>query len=243
MQQHVHTADAQHCGVEVIAVEGVLVEPSAGSGVLVDAVAVVLEEILGGRDEKAAGAASRIADDIVRRRRGHVHHQLDDVARRAELPVLPGGGNLAEHVFVQIALGIAVGHVDVVELVDHVGQHPSRRHHEEGVLHVMGVGGSLIRALRLTHRFDEGKHLVAHRLEHLLRRKLPETRPAQPVLAGGEHRILDRVACAGGLALLARVQLVQSLDKEQVGELLDDRERVRDATGPHGVPDSVDFGL
>ena len=43
--------------------------------------------------------------------------------------------------------------------------------------------------------------------------------------------------------LLARVQLVQTLDEEQVGQLLDDRERVRDAAGPHGVPDSVDLGL
>ena len=140
MQQHVHAADAQHGGVEVVAVESALVEPAAGLGVLVDAVAVVLDEMLGGRDEEAGRAAGRIADDVLRGGRGHVHHQPDDVARRAELPVLPGGGDLAEHVLVEITLGVAVGHVDVVELVDHVGQHPSRGHHEEGVLHVMGVG-------------------------------------------------------------------------------------------------------
>ena len=174
---------------------------------------------------------------------GHVHHQPDDVARRAELPVLPGGGDLAEHVLVEITLGVAVGHVDVVELVDHVGQHPGRGHHEEGVLHVMGVGRSLVRVPRLAQRFDEGEHLVPHRLEHRLGRKLLETRPTQSVLAGGEHRPLDRVAGAGGFALLERVQLVQTLDEQQVGELLDDRERVRDAAGPHGVPDSVDLGL
>ena len=243
VQQHVHAADAQHGGVEVVAVEGALVEPAAGLRVLVDAVAVVLDEMLGGRDEEAGGAAGRIADDVVRHGCGHVHHQLDDVARRAELPVLPGGRDLAEHVLVQITLGVAVGHVDVVELVDHVGQHPGRGHHEEGVLHVMGVGGSLARAPRPTHRLDEGEHPVPHCLEHLLRRKLLETRPAQSVLVGGEHRLLDRLAGAGGLVLLARVQLVQPLDEEQVGELLDDRERVRDAAGPHGVPDSVDLGL
>jgi len=58
------------------------------------------------------------AADGFSRRRGHVHHQLDDVARGAELPVLPGGVDLAEHVLVEIALGVAVGHVDAVELVD-----------------------------------------------------------------------------------------------------------------------------
>ena len=243
MQQHVHAADAQHGGVEVVAVEGALVEPAAGPGVLVDAVAVVLDEMLGGRDEEAGRSAGRIADDVLRGGRGHVHHQPDDVAWRAELPVLPGGGDLAEHVLVEITLGIAVGHVDVVELVDYVGQHPSGGHHEEGVLHVMGVGRSLVRVSRLAQRLDEGEHPVPHRLEHPLGRKLLEARPAQSVLVGGEQRLLDRVAGAGGLVLLARVQLVQTLDEEQVGQLLDDRERIRDAAGPHGVPDSVDLGL
>ena len=107
----------------------------------------------------------------------------------------------------------------------------------------MGVGRSLARIPRPAHRLDEGEHPVAHRFEHLLRRKLLEMRPAQSVLVGGEHRLLDRLAGAGGLVLPARVQLVQSLDEEQVGKLFDDRERIRDAAGPHGVPDSVDLGL
>ena len=243
VQQHVHAADAQHGGVEVIAVEGALVEPASGPGVFVDAVGVVLDEMFGGGDEEAGGAAGRIADDVLRGGRGHVHHQLDDVARRAELPVLPGGGDLAEHVLVEVTLGVAVGHVDVVELVDDVGQDPGRGHHEEGVLHVIGVGRSLVGVSRLAQRLDEGEHPVPHRLEHLLRRKLLEARPAQRVLAGGEQRLLDRAAGAGGLVLLARVQLVEALDEQQVGELLDDRQRVRDAAGPHGVPDAVDPGL
>ena len=63
-----------------------------------------------GRDKEAAGAAGRIADHIARRRLGQLDHQLDDVARRAELAVLPGGGDLAEHVFVDVALGVAIVH-------------------------------------------------------------------------------------------------------------------------------------
>ena len=243
MQQHVHAPDTEHRRVEVVAVEGALVEPLAGPGVPVDALAVVFDEMLGSGDEEPGGAAGRIADHVLGGGRGHVHHQPDDVARRAELPVLPGGGDLAEHVFVEIALGVLVGHVEVVDLVDHVGHHPGRRHHEEGVLHVMGVGGSFARVPGPAQRLDEGKHLVAHRLEHPLRRKLLETRPAQTVLVRGEHRFQDRFAGAGGLPLPARVQLVQFLYEEQVRELLDDGERVRDAAGPHGVPDSVDLGL
>ena len=169
--------------------------------------------------------------------------RCSEAATRKPAVVPPGGGDLAEHVLVEVALGVTVGHVDVVELVDDVGQHASRGHHEERVLHVMGVCRSLVRVACLPDRLDEREHPIPHGLEHLLRRKLLETRPAQSVLVGGEHRLLDGVAGAGGLALLARVQLVQTLDEQQVGELLDDRERVRDAAGRHGLPDAVDLGL
>ena len=55
--------------------------------------------------------------------------------------------------------------------------------------------------------------------------------------------LLDGLAGAGGLGFLERLQLVEPLDEEQVSKLLDDRERVRDAPGPHGVPDAVDLGF
>ena len=95
----------------------------------------------------------------------------------------------------------------------------------------------------LPERLDEREDPVAHRLKHLLRRGLFESRPAEIVPLGGEDRILDRLAGAGSLGFFERVQLVESLDEEQVGELLDDRERIRDAAGPHRVPDAVHFGF
>jgi hypothetical protein len=173
-----------------------------------------------------------------------IHHQLDDVARRAELAVLPGAGDLAEHVLVQVALGVGVGHVDAVELVDHVGQHARRRHHEDGVLHVVRVGrvALLLGAAVAAQRLDEGEHLVLDRGKHLLRGRVLEPRPAQVVLLGLEDRLLDRLAGADGLALAQRVQLVQPLDEQQIRQLLDDRQRVRDAAGPHRVPDTVHLG-
>ena len=57
----------------------------------------------------------------------------------------------------------------------------------------------------LPERLDKGEHLVSHRLEQLLGGGVLETRPAQPVLAGGEDRLLDGCAGAGGLALLQGV--------------------------------------
>jgi hypothetical protein len=37
------------------------------------------------------------------------------------------------------------------------------------------------------------------------------------------------------------VQVVQAPQEEQVGDLLDDLQRVGDAAGPEGIPDSVDL--
>jgi hypothetical protein len=39
------------------------------------------------------------------------------------------------------------------------------------------------------------------------------------------------------------VQVVEAADEEQVGDLLDHLQRVRDAAGPEGVPDAVDLVL
>ena len=132
-----------------------------------------------------------------------------------------------------------------VELVDHVGQHTGRGHHEAGILHMVAVRRAplAVPLPLLPERLDEGEHSVAHRLKHLLRRGLFEARPAELVLLGGEDRILDGLAGAGGLGLFERVQIVEPLDEEQVGELLDDRERIRDAARPHRVPDVVHFGF
>ena len=44
-----------------------------------------------------------------------------------------------------------------------------------------------------------------------------------------------------GFVLLQRVQVVEPLDEKQVGDLLDDFERIGDAAGPEGIPDGDRF--
>ena len=59
--------------------------------------------------KEPAGSASRIADDVCGLRLDHLDHQPDAVPRRSKLAVLTGAGNLAQHVFVEIALGLLWG--------------------------------------------------------------------------------------------------------------------------------------
>ncbi len=104
--------------------EGAFVETPTGGVVTIDGMAVVGDQMLGGGNKKTGGAAGRVADHVPGGGRGHLHHQLDDVARGAELPVLSGAGDLTEHILVKIALGVGIGHLNTVELIDDVGQYP-----------------------------------------------------------------------------------------------------------------------
>src|SRR4051812_39894024 len=66
-----------------------------------------------------------------------LHHQLDDMAGGAELAVLPGTGDLAEHVLVDVAFGVPILHPDGVEFLDRFGEEGWGRDAEAGILHVL----------------------------------------------------------------------------------------------------------
>ena len=102
---------------------------------------MTIAQVLTHRYQETRRAAGRVADDVDGLGRGELHHQPDDVARRAELPVLSGGGDLAEHVLVDVALGVAFRHRHLVEQVYHLGEQRRGRDGEARVLHVLRVGG------------------------------------------------------------------------------------------------------
>ncbi len=83
---------------------------------------MMLAKVFARGNEKAGRPARRIADDIFWPRRGQFDHELNDVPRRAELTVLPGRGDLAEHVLVEISLRVALVHRHVVNQIDHFRQ-------------------------------------------------------------------------------------------------------------------------
>jgi len=190
-------------------------------------------------DQEARRAAGRVADLVVGLRRGHPDHEFDDVARGAELAIGTSGRDLAEHVLVEIAVGVAVVHRDLVEHVDDLRQHGRVRDREAGVLHVLGVR-RVVAADLVAVLLQEREHLGGHRLEHHFRVEVLETAPAQVRLARQELRVLDRLAEDARLALRRRLQVVEAAQEEQVGDLLDHLKRVADAAGPERVPDLVD---
>ena len=161
--------------------------------------------------------------------------------RGAELPVLPGARDLAEHVLVDVALGIATFQRDCVEQVDHLGQERRRGDGEPGVPHVLAIGGTLA-----TEGSEEGEDVVVHHLVHVAGRHVLEEGPAEVlvrkalwVLAFGEDLPLHRLAKAAGLVLFEDLKVIQAPDEEEIGDLFDHLQRVGDAAGPEGVPDLV----
>ena len=61
------------------------------------------------------------------------------------------------------------------------------------------------------------------------------------VLTFGEEPLLHRLLFAIGLQFLGNLLFVQSLEKEKVGNLLNNFERVGDASRPEGIPDLIDL--
>ena len=202
VQEHIHAPDSQHGRVEVEPVERVLMKMLLELRVAED-LFVVLAQVLAGRDEETGRAAGWIADNVLGPRRRHLHHELDDVARRAELPVGTGGGDLAEHVLVEVALGVAVLHRHLAQEVDHLGQQGGCGDGEARVFHVVRVGGAVS-----AEGAQEGEDVLIHDGEEIGRLERLEAGPAElvvraafGVVAFGEHAPLDWLLEPGGLVL------------------------------------------
>ena len=104
---------------------------------------VVLAQIFVAGDHEAGGTAGGIAEDIGWHGRDQGDHHLDDMARGAELAVLSGAGELAKHVLVEVALGVAVLQGNLVQHIHHAGQQARffGREGEAGVFHMSAESG------------------------------------------------------------------------------------------------------
>lgn len=261
VEHQVHGGEAQHGAVGVEPGEhgaGEVRPLLGGHGGL-----AAFADIFRRRDEEARGAAGGIADGILRHGAQQLHHHLADVLGGAELAVLPGGGELAEHVFVEIALHVQVGDVVLIEIVqpgDDLLEHLGRGDQEHGVGHIAGEGGvgliagdgrrglqhlALLRDVgqaAMPHVLDGGKDPAGDHIVNGPGIAMLEAAPAHCLPRGGSGEDLGDAAPGGVLESL-RLQLlfVQRADEHQIGQLLDHRERIGDAACPEIRPDFVHF--
>jgi hypothetical protein len=139
-------------------------------------------------------------------------------------------------------------HRDVGEQIDHFGQQVRGRNREARVAHVAGIA----RALG-AQPAQPREHVVGDDVEHRLRVEVREHVPAQvavgappgkvAVIAVGEDRVLDHAPKPRDPVLLHELQVVKALDEQQVGDLLDDLDRVGDSARPEGIPHAIDLAL
>jgi len=193
--------------------------------------------------EKTSRAAGGIADHILGRGLGQLDHQLNDVARGAELSILPGSGNLREHVFVEIALGVASIHGQRCDQVNHLDEQCGRGDGEAGILHVLGVGGAVAAQVS-----QEGEDIIVNQIVEFACFELLEARSAEVSIATtlfifsfGEEAPLDGCAQRLSLLLLNCLEIIQTAQKEQVGDLFNHLKRICDAARPECVPQAVNL--
>ena len=104
-----------------------------------------------------------------------LHHSRDDVARSAELAVLAGRGDLRQHVLVHITLSVSVAHIELIELVDDLGEQRRPRDLETGIC----ACGVRRREPLPFSAPDEREYALVHDPEHLRAREMLEARPAE----------------------------------------------------------------
>jgi hypothetical protein len=186
-------------------------------------------------DQKARRAAGRVADHFGGLGVEQFDHELDDVARRAELAVDAGGAELAQHVFVEIALDVAVAQRQQVDLVT---AETSRL-----ALGIRQVASFMYspKVVFLPPRSRRCGNTWSRTWRSISRRRIRSS--SSSAGSAGRGRILvRRFAGAAGQLLEAGFVDVQQAREHQEGNLLDNGERVGDAAGPEFRPErSISF--
>ena len=158
------------------------------------------------------------------------------MAGGAELAILPSGGDFAEHVFVEIAFGVAVFHGDFGDEIDDAGEEGWGGDGEARIAHVLGVVGAVAAELA-----EEGEDLFGDDFGHFAGVALNEEGPAEMVLAGGKEAAGEGFFESAGFGFFEELEVVEASEEEEVSDLFDDFEGVGNAAGREGEPDAVDL--
>ena len=260
VEHEIHGRNAQHGAVGVVAGEGgpgKMVPLLRGHGAF-----VVRADVFGGGNEKSRRAAGRVADDIVGRGAQKRDHHVADVLGRAELPDAARGGELAEHVLVQVALHVESGNVVFIQFFqpgdDHF-QHLRRGHEKHGVLHevskgrlcrvVIDIGQRKERAFFLVevrqpaalHALDGRKNALRNDVEHILSVFVLELAPAHGLAERRLREDFFDLHAERFIVLVFQFFDIQRADEHEVGQLFNDGERIGQTRGKDVEPDFIDL--
>ena len=223
---------------------------------------VVRADVFGGGNKKSRRAAGRVADDVVGRGAQKGDHHVADMLGGAELPVAARRGELAKHVFVQVALHIEVGNIMLIQFFqpgDDLFQHLRRGHEKYGVLHEMGKG-RLCRAVidirqrderafflvevrqpAAPHALDGRKNALGHDVEHILGVFVLEFAPAHGLAGGRLRKNFFHLHAEGFVSFVFQLFDIQRADEHEVGKLFNNGERVGQTRGKDVEPNLINF--
>ena len=137
-------------------------------------------------------------------------------------------------VLVEVALAVLSREVEAADAVDDFHQHGRRGDFKHRITHVFRVGRVAVRMQPL----DKREHTLPHDIVDGLRRaQLAEMAPAVVIMSRKDTLI--RQAEHDRVRLLRRLHVVELLDKEQIRELLDDLQWIRNPARPKDLPDAV----
>ncbi|HLT53242.1 MAG TPA: hypothetical protein VKZ97_05110 [Flavobacteriaceae bacterium] len=160
------------------------------------------------------------------------------MAWRTELAGRTTAFELGEHILIDIALGVLVGHIDAFEFFYNLVQHGGLVVAKAGTAH-MGAKQAFFFAQRANERKNTvdvvGKNLVALVDVHFLEVFPPEL--LLVVVKDGGIVFFEPF----GHALVTNFGFVQVFDKDEIGKLLNNGKGVGLTAFPEGVPDGVNL--
>ncbi len=204
----------------------------------VELVGVILPQVFHHAYQETGRSGSGITDQLVCFGLHHINHHADNMLGRAKLPVDTGRRELGEQVLVEVALGVPVIELNFIEHLHHPVKQLWRVDLEVRVPH-----GLCKQAPFSADGFDKVKHpsFLPEQAEHLLGVFVFEDIPTKLPLSFRENGILDfhfQLVCLFFFQLLLAVK---AADKKQIGNLLDNAQRVRHPVLPEFPPYSVDI--
>jgi len=182
--------------------------------------------------------------------------------RRPELPVSSGSLKLAQHIFIQVPLHILIFQIIGIQIFhtrNNLLQHLRRRNEKGRICHKLGKGSIRrilialpvcngyhfaaaveIGKLPILHAFNGRKYESADDMENFIGILILKIAPAHSLSHGRGRKYMRNLHSCQNLHLLISGFLhIQGTDKHQIGKLFDNRQWIRNTTGPNISPNLV----